>query len=76
MTWALACELGGASLLSGSTGPVAGADNPRWTQSTADFSVSQACPSQWLELRGLPLDSRAPMTVWFDQVAITSLVSR
>lgn len=76
MTWAVACELGGASLLSGPAGPVAGAANPRWTQSAADFSVPQACPSQWLELQGLPLDRRAPMAVWFDQIAIARLVSR
>jgi len=76
MTWAVACELGGASLLSGPVGPVAGAADPRWTQSAADFSVPQACPSQWLELQGLPLDRRAPMAVWFDQIAIVRLVSR
>lgn len=44
----------------------------RWAASTANFFVPSGCASQWLELRGNPLDSRAPMVAWFDRISITS----
>ncbi len=70
LAWALICDPGGQSLLSASGITAAGARNQAWTFSTADFSVPQACPSQSLQLKGLPLDRRTPMVVWFDQVAV------
>lgn len=73
MAWALTCDPGGQSLLSASAVTVAGARNRAWTPSIVDFSIPQGCPSQWLDLRGLALDRRAPMVVWFDQVAIAPL---
>lgn len=41
-----------------------------WVASTAEVSIPAGCPGQWLDLVGLPLDSRAPMVVWFDRASI------
>ncbi len=75
MAWALTCHPGGQALLSASgvTGTRLGAQG--WSDSSEAFSVPAGCVSQWLELRGLPLDRRAPMVVWFDQIRIVPLVS-
>ncbi len=43
-----------------------------WGGSSANFFVPEGCASQWLELRGIPLDTRAPMVAWFDRVSIIS----
>ena len=70
MAWTITCDPGAQSPLSASAVRVTDARNRAWSQSAVDFSIPQGCPSQWLELRGLPLDRRAPMVVWFDQIAI------
>ena len=44
----------------------------RWGASSANFFVPNGCASQWLELRGNPLDTRAPMVAWFDRISIIS----
>jgi hypothetical protein len=44
----------------------------RWAASSATFLVPDGCASQWLELRGSPLDTRASMVAWFDRVSIIS----
>ena len=41
-----------------------------WTIQRGDFSIPSGCSNQWLELRGLPLDSRSQMAVWFDAISI------
>ncbi|WP_426026905.1 tetratricopeptide repeat protein [Brevundimonas sp. TWP2-3-4b2] len=73
MEWTITCAPGGDRLASVPAVPATGAGNNAWVKSTVEFSVSTACPAQWLELRGLPLDRRAPMVVWFDRIAITPL---
>lgn len=73
IAWALTCAPNGESLAVASAVPARSARNNAWAASMAEFSVSGSCPSQWLELRGLPLDRRTPMVVWFDQVAISPL---
>lgn len=73
MEWVITCATGDARLATVPAVPDTGADGRAWTTSTVDFSVSAACPSQLLELRGLPRDRRTPMVVWFDQVAIAPL---
>ena len=75
MQWAVTCAPGGESLAAVSAVPTISPRNSAWVTSAADFSVSSSCPSQWLELKGLPLDRRTPMVVWFDQIAINPLVS-
>lgn len=72
MEWSVTCDPGGQELSSAPA--VSGtAIRNRSGVTTADFSVPTTCPSQWLELRGLPLDRRAPMIVWFDRVSIAAL---
>jgi hypothetical protein len=75
MEWTVTCAVRGETLASAPAVPTTGAGKNEWVNSTVDFSVSSACPTQWLELRGLPLDRRAPMVVWFDQVTIIPLDS-
>jgi hypothetical protein len=73
LSWFIKCATSGETLASI---PAVSATRTRggvWAASNVEFSVSTACPSQWLELRGLPLDRRAPMVVWFDKIAITPL---
>lgn len=72
MVWILTCDPGGQSPLSASAVTAAGARSRAWTPSAVDFSIPQGCPSQWLDLRGRALDSRAPMAAWFDQITIVS----
>ena len=74
MAWALTCHPGGQALLSTArvTGGRVGTQG--WSDFAEEFSIPQGCVSQWLELRGLPLDRRAPMVVWFDQIGIRPLV--
>lgn len=73
LAWTLTCDPGGPSLLSAPAVTVAGARTRTWTQAAVEFSVPQDCPTQWLELRGQPLDRRAPMVVWLDQISIVFL---
>lgn len=68
--WNITCDPGSQPVLSSSAVPVAGAD---WASSAVKFSVPTGCPSQLLELRGRALDSRRPMVVWFDDIAIDPL---
>lgn len=73
MEWTIACASGGDPVLS--VPALSGTDSSSnaWLASTAVFSVNADCPSQWLELRGRPLDSRTPTVTWFDQVSIVRL---
>jgi hypothetical protein len=71
MEWSLTCDPGDTSLLSGSAVPTSRTSNGAWSQSVMNFSIPQGCHSQWLNLRGRPLDHRSPMVVWFDQIAVT-----
>lgn len=73
MAWTVTCATGGAGLVSVAAVPAGTPANPRWTASSAEFSVAAACSSQWLELRGLTGDRDTPVVAWFDRVAIISL---
>lgn len=74
MAWILTCATGGGgSVLSISAVPAASTPNGVWVTSAGDFSVPPVCKSQSLELRGLPLDRRTPMVVWFDRISIRPL---
>jgi len=71
IAWILACDPGGQSLFSTAAVPASGAAPRAWTAAGAEFTVPQGCASQWLDLRGVPLDRRSPMAVWFDQITVT-----
>ena len=71
LEWTLTCDPGGQSLFTAGAVGARPSSREGWTPSTMDFSVPQGCLSQWLELRGRPLDSRSPMVVWFDQIVVT-----
>lgn len=73
MEWAITCSAGEAKVTSVPLPPDDATDSRSWKSSTRDFNVSAGCPSQLLELRGIPLDRRSPMVVWFDRVAINPL---
>lgn len=73
MEWTITCATGGADLASVAAVPASRPANPGWTASSAEFSVTAACSSQWLELRGLAGDEDAPIVAWFDRVAIISV---
>lgn len=73
MEWIISCSVGGTKPMSLSAIPVTTPGNPTWRSSTMDFRVAADCPSQVLELRGVPLDRRSSMVVWFDRVAIVPL---
>lgn len=73
IAWTLTCAPDGETLATVFAIPGRSAPDGEWATSTTDFSVPDSCPSQWLELRGLPLDRRTPMVVWFDQIAISPL---
>lgn len=73
LAWTLVCDPGGQSVFSAPAVTAAGARNQTWTPLVGEFSIPQGCPSQRLNLRGRPLDHRAPMVVWFDRIAIVAL---
>ena len=74
MIWTVTCG-NGETRLSASAVP-SSAEAAKWAASVMEFSVPANCPSQWLELRGAPLDYRARMVVWFDRVSISALNGR
>lgn len=71
MAWTIKCA-SSDPVFSTPAAPAAGPGVPKtaWFASTAEFSVPAGCPSQWLDLIGLPLDRRAQMVVWFDRISI------
>jgi tetratricopeptide (TPR) repeat protein len=71
--WTITCAAGGTSLASVVAIPAGNTENRPWAASSFDFSITPACSSQWLELRGLPGDDDAPIVAWFDRVGIISL---
>lgn len=73
MAWTVTCLPSGDTLASVPAAPVTSGRNRDWATIMMNFSVPSACPSQWLELRGLPMDRRSPMVLWFDQTAISPL---
>lgn len=72
MEWRVTCADDGASFLSMPALPEGRRAGQPWRSSGAGFSVPSGCASQWLELRGLPLDGRERMVVWFDRISIVA----
>lgn len=73
LAWTVSCAPGGEMLLTLPVAAVAKTGPVVWEPASAEFSTPANCPSQWLELRGVPLDYRAPMVSWFDRVSIRPL---
>lgn len=69
LAWTIRCVGDNRVILSLPVSRVA-AENRAWKTTNAEFSTPSGCASQSLELRGRPLDYRAPMVVWFDDAAI------
>ena len=69
LTWTVRCENGAKTALA--TLPVSGATG-RWTPIRADLSVPADCPAQRLRLEARPGASLAPVSVYFDDMAVVS----
>lgn len=74
IVWSVTCANADQRLLTPAV--PANSEAGKWTAMSAEFTVPADCPSQWLELRGAPLDYRARMVVWFDRVAINPVTDR
>lgn len=74
MEWAVTCNPTGRALLT-APATTSGPARENWTSFNAEFSVPADCAGQWLEIRGLPLDSRSPMVVWFDRVQVKRIAT-
>lgn len=73
LAWSMSCTRGERGfLLTPAVADDLDVDQP-WKTSTTAFVVPQGCPSQWFELRGRPQDTRSPMAVWFDRIAISAV---
>ena len=70
MAWVLSCAPGGETIVSIPATPALRPRSETWATSAENFSIARDCATQWLELRGLPLDRRSFMVVWFDRIAI------
>lgn len=71
LAWTVTCD--NATMALSAKAVPASSETGDWATTVAEFSVPSNCPSQWLELRGVPLDYRAQMVVWFDRVSITKI---
>lgn len=76
LTWSMSCAAGERGFLSTPAVTAGAAPGQPWDVQGTDFVVPAGCPNQWLELRGVPQDSRSPMVVWFDDVAISAAGDR
>lgn len=75
LAWSVSCSRGERGFLfAPAVADEVKAGDP-WKAFASDFVVPAKCPSQWVELRGRPQDSRSPMAVWFDRVAISEIAS-
>ena len=71
LAWTVTCSPGDLVILA-----TPSASATVWTPQSADFTVPQACPAQWLRLETRGDDRRSPVVAWFDRVAVTPLSSQ
>jgi hypothetical protein len=68
--WVVSCAPGGenaASIPVQKTG-----DDNKWASVSSRFTISSACPAQWLRLEARPGDRRSMTVMWFDNLTINA----
>jgi len=70
LVWTLSCATDGSAIAAIPAG-VPGAAPNTWTTLSAQFTIRNACPAQWLRLETRADDRRSSNVVWFDQIAIS-----
>lgn len=73
LAWTVTCAPGDREILAAPSTPSAATT---WTPVSAEFTVPQDCPGQWLRLETRADDRKAPVVAWFDRVAVTSFSSQ
>jgi hypothetical protein len=72
LAWTMTCASNSRSLMDLTAVPET-TQAQNWSSVVDDFAVPTGCESQWLELKGRPLDQRAPMVAWFDRIGVATL---
>jgi len=68
--WVLTCVEGGAPLMRSRLPETTRGADTEWRDLRADLKISTGCTAQRLRLAPRAADRRAPLAVWFDDVAI------
>lgn len=70
IAWSVTCSPTDLRILAA---PAVGRSATVWSPVSADFTVPQGCPGQWLRLESRGDDRRAPTIAWIDRVDMVKL---
>lgn len=70
LSWSVRCGSSETAISSSRVPLAANEVTGKWEATSFTVDIPPACESQWLELRGMPLDRRRSMAIWFDDVKL------